>query len=519
MSVFQNPILPGCYPDPSICRVNDDYYLVTSTFAYFPGVPIFHSTDLIQWTQIGHVLDRPGQLKLDGLEHSQGIYAPTLRYHNGLFYLITTNVGHGGNFVVTAENPAGPWSDPCWLDAPGIDPSLFFDTDGRAYYCGTRPAPEGEKYYGNWEIYLQEFDPNRMALVGEVTPLWRGALRDVIWPEAPHIYRKDEFYYLLIAEGGTAHHHAITIARSKEIWGPYVGNPGNPVLTHRHLGRSYPIVNPGHGDLVETQNGEWWIVLLASRTCGGYYRNLGRETFLAPVLWEDGWPIISPGTGKLEWTYRAPNLPLGRPVVTAKRDDFVDAELDHVWNFIRTPTAQFWSLTERPDYLRIYLQPETINERAHPAFVGRRQQHLSFSAQAALEFTPRAEHEAAGLVVIQNNENYYRLEITKKEDQEIVRLIKREQGIEEELARAEVELRPVYLGVVARGQDYSFYFGPDDDDLEPLFEKADGRILSTDRAGGFVGTYLGMFATSNHKPSRNYADFDWFHYEDITDNQ
>ena len=307
---FTNPVLPGFYPDPSICRVGDDYYLVTSTFAYFPGVPIFHSRDLVNWRQIGNVLDRPSQLNLDGADHSGGIYAPTIRYHQGRFYMITTNVTHGGNFLVTAEDPAGPWSDPYWLeDAPGIDPSLFFDDDGKVYYTGNRPNPGGMRYNGDCEIYLQELDLKTMRLTGEVHVLWKGALRKAIWPEGPHIYKVNGYYYLVIAEGGTAHEHAVTVARSEKITGPYIGNPVNPILTHRHLGRDYPIVNVGHGDLVETPNGEWWFVVLASRPYGGYYRNLGRETFLVPVRWENGWPVMSPGEGRVLFEYPCPDLP------------------------------------------------------------------------------------------------------------------------------------------------------------------------------------------------------------------
>ena len=232
MKTFKNPILPGFYPDPSICRVDDDYYLVTSSFAYYPGVPIFHSKDLVNWKQIGHVLDRPSQLPLDGQGQSEGIFAPTIRYNDGTFYMITTNVGSGGNFIVTAKDPAGPWSDPYYLEAPGIDPALFFDDDGKAYYIGTRPAPEGPRYFGNWEAWAQEIDLKTMKLVGESVGLWRGALRDSAWPEGPHLYKIDGTYYLMIAEGGTGPEHAVSISRSNAVTGPYVGNPANPILTH-----------------------------------------------------------------------------------------------------------------------------------------------------------------------------------------------------------------------------------------------------------------------------------------------
>ena len=514
---FQNPILSGFYPDPSICRVGDDYYLVTSTFSYFPGVPIFQSQDLVHWEQIGHVLDRPEQLDLTGIGHSQGIFAPTIRYYGGTFFLITTNVGKGGNLLVTAQDPRGPWSDPYWLDAPGIDPSLFFDDDGQAYYCGTRPAPEGERYYGNYEIFLQRLNLQTMALEEPSYPLWRGALRDAVWPEAPHIYKKDGYYYLLIAEGGTGHEHAVTIARSKTIEGPYVGNPRNPILTHRHLGRNFPIVNTGHADLVETQHGEWWMVLLASRTNGGYYRNLGRETFLVPVIWEDGWPIVSPETGKVEWSYPRPKLPPPRKKVPVRpaRDDFDQPQLDFCWNCLRTPREDFYSLQERPGYLRLYLRKESLGELVSPSFLGRRQQHHSFTVTTVLEFSPGKDDEEAGLVALQSDDFHYRFVLGQEGGRRIVKLVERCEG--KDMIRA-LEPAPsgrVYLRILALNQSFDFYYGTVPGDLSPLYFDADGRILSTDRAGGFVGTYLGMYASSNGQPSSNVADFDWFSYDGL----
>lgn len=512
MKTFQNPILPGFYPDPSICRANDDYYLVTSSFAYFPGVPIFHSKDLVHWKQIGHVLDRPSQLPLDGQGHSEGIFAPTIRYNNGVFYMITTNVGKGGNFLVTATDPAGPWSEPHFLDAPGIDPSLFFDDDGKVYYTGTRPAPEGPKYYGNWEIWLQEFDLKTMKLVGESFGLWRGALRDVVWPEGPHIYKVNGIYYLLISEAGTEHNHAVSIARSHAITGPYVGNPGNPILTHRHLGKSYPIVNVGHCDLVETQNGEWWAVGLASRIYGGYYRNLGRETFLFPVSWEDGWPIMSSGTGKLEMTYPVPDLPESKLMIPSACDHFDEDQLDFKWNFLRTPREEFYSLSERAGFLALKLRPQRITEQANPSFVGRRQQHLNFVASTLMEFTPMNENEAAGMVLLQSNTFNFSFVYTKKGDEGIIRLIKCTGGEEEILMERPIRASKIYLKVQAHGQDYSFYYGESSTDYKTLIENVDGRILSTDVAGGFVGAELGLYASSNGESSHNIAYFDWFEY-------
>jgi alpha-N-arabinofuranosidase len=288
--VFGNPVLPGCHPDPSICRAGDDFYLVTSTFEWFPGLPVFHSRDLVHWRRIGHALDRPEQLPLDGVPASGGLYAPTLRHHDGTFYLVCTLVDGpewSGHFVMTASDPAGPWSDAHRLDGEGIDPSLFFDDDGRAWCTGTRPTG---RYEGHTEIWLREFDPAALALTGEEHVIWDGALKGAIWSEGSHLYKAGGRYYLLTAEGGTALDHAVMVARADAVTGPYEGNPRNPILTNRNLGAGHPIVGAGHADLVETPGGEWWMVLLAMRPHHGDRCALGRETFLAPVVWEDGWP-------------------------------------------------------------------------------------------------------------------------------------------------------------------------------------------------------------------------------------
>lgn len=513
---FHNPILSGCYPDPSICRVGEDYYLVTSTFEYFPGLPIFHSRDLIHWKQIGHILDRASQLDLDEIRPSGGLYAPTIRHHNGIFYVINTLMDGKttrGNFIVTATQPQGPWSEPYWLEnADGIDPSLLFDEDGKCWYVGTRLNEPGF-YKGHTEVYLQELDVENMKLVGKETVLWDGALKGVVWAESPHIYKVNGYYYLLIAEAGTAHHHAVTIARSKTITGPYEANRGNPILTHRHLGLDYPIVGTGHGDLVETQNGEWWMVLLAMRPYGGYYYNLGRETFLVPVRWEDGFPIVSPGTGRVEFEYQVPNLPEHVWDSTPARDDFDDATLAYHWNFLRTPREDFYSLNERKGHLRLRLRPQHLTEQSNPSFVGRRQQHINFTAQTEFEFTPHAD-ECAGLVLIQNNNFHFRFVISY-ENETIISLVKRSQGKDEILATLPVPAGRYILKVTAHEQDYNFYFSTNGQ-WQTLAENVDGRILSTPIAGGFVGAYIAMYASSNDQPSTNYSDFDWFEYSPAT---
>lgn len=518
MTTFRNPIIPGFNPDPSICRVGDDYYLVTSSFEYFPGVPIFHSKDLVNWRQLGHVLDRPSQLDLDGTPCSKGIYAATIRYHNGLFYMITTFVesvtGARRNFYVTTRDPEGSWSDPVWLpEAPGIDSSLFFDDDGRCYVSANRRPPEGQQYPKHMEIWLQELDLESEQLVGPKYSLWDGALKFVHAQEGPHIYKKDGWYYLLIAEGGTGHTHSITVARSREIIGPYEGCGQNPILTHRHLGRAHPIVNVGHGDLVETPDGGWWMVCLGSRPYGGYYRNLGRESFLVPVVWEEGWPVVNPGRGTVELELERPRLPEHRFAAEAACDHFDGEALGYQWAFLRTPRGDFWSLAERPGYLRLKLKPATTAEEANPALVCRRQQHMSFTARTALEFTPLLEADAAGIVLMENQDFQYRMEVWGMSARKI-RLIERRAGEEHVLAEQTLagDARRIYLKVEAVGQSYSFYFAEKSEAWQPLLEQADGTLLSVDVAGGFTGTMIGLYATSQGQVSSAHADFDYFEY-------
>lgn len=299
---YRNPILAGFYPDPSICRVGADYYLVNSTFAYFPGIPIFHSRDLVHWTQLGHVVTRPGQLNYDGLGVSRGIFAPSIRHHDGTFYLVCTMVDAGGNFLMTATNPAGPWSDPVWLGFDGIDPSIFFDDDGRAYIVNNGPPPETPLYQGHRAIWIQEFDPRAQKLTGPREVLVNGGVdrsKHPIWIEAPHIFKKDGWYYLICAEGGTAEDHSEVVFRSRAARGPCVAWNRNPILTQRTLDpkRPDPVTCSGHADFVATPDGAWWAVFLACRPYEGNLYNTGRESFLLPVKWtDDGWPmILEPG--------------------------------------------------------------------------------------------------------------------------------------------------------------------------------------------------------------------------------
>ncbi|UQZ77664.1 glycoside hydrolase 43 family protein [Niallia circulans] len=508
MQTFQNPILKGFSPDPSICVVGDDYYLVTSTFSYFPGVPIYHSKDLVNWELIGNILDRKSQLPLSDVTHSQGIFAPSIRYNKGIFYMITTNVPNGGNFIVTATDPTGPWSDPYYLEgAAGIDPSLFFDTDGKSYYVGTRPNPKGVRYNGDWEVWLQEIDLKSMKLIGVSTKLWKGALREAIWPEGPHLYKRNGYYYLMIAEGGTSFEHCVTIARSEKIDGPYIGNPCNPILTHRHLGRDYPVCNVGHGDLVETADGQWYMTCLASRIFDGY-SNLGRETFLAEVVWESDWPVINPGLGRLarEQMHRLPLF----PTETVNPRILFEQPLDKRLLFLRNPDIEKYVFDERDGWLRMYASPHTIADIASPSYIGIRQQSMWYTLKTRLDFTPQQNGDEAGLVILQNDRYSIRFVSGLFDGKRELRVITNYNGEEKLEERIVEDSRNLTLKIRGDCQKLHFYYSQEDGEEIEVVKNIDAHILSTEVAGGFVGCTMGVYATSKSDLTNScYADFQW----------
>ncbi len=494
---YRNPILPGCYPDPSVCRVGDDYYLVNSSFEFFPGVPIFHSRDLVRWRQIGHCLDRPSQLPLKGVDSSCGIYAPTLRHHDGVFYMTTTNVTAGGNFIVTAQDPAGPWSDPVLVAQEGIDPSMFFDEDGSVLYTTSAGG-----------ALQSRVDVRTGKLLSEPKLIWKGT--GGRYPEGPHLYRKDGWVYLLLAEGGTEHGHMVTMARSKSPWGPFEPCPRNPLLTHRSL--LSPIQALGHADLVETPDGHWFAVLLANRPVGyPPTHHLGRETFLCPVRWaEDGFPIFG-DDGRLDLEMESP-LPFSPPVETAPRDDFDAPRLGLDWAHLRDIAPGRASLTERPGFLRLRGSADNLDDKAAPAWVGRRQRHFSLRAATRLEFDPASEREEAGLSVRMNERHHHEVFVTRRDGRPSVVLRQRVGDLRVETAcrpLTDAEARGLVLCLDAEAESYAFSCGPSLDDLRPL-GKAEPRYLSTEVATGFIGVTLAMYATGNGADVERPADFDWF---------
>ncbi|MFA9376570.1 MAG: glycoside hydrolase family 43 protein [Lachnotalea sp.] len=518
-NTFENPILSGFYPDPTICRVDDNYYLATSSFVYFPGIPIFHSKDLIHWEQIGHAIHRIGQLDYKNCETSLGLWAPSLHYHNGLFYLINTFVSEcrearRDNYIVTAKNPTGPWSDPIFIEeADGIDSSLFFDTDNRMWYTGNYIHNDSE-YEGHHGIYLCELNPITFQFIGNRSVIWDGAKTRSKWIEAPHLYKKNGYYYLMVAEGGTFTNHSVMMARSKIIDGDYEICPRNPIISHRHLSLTNPISVVGHGDIVETQNGEWWMVLLGIRPYSGFHFNLGRETFLVPVIWaEDGWLRIDNENGIVNQFERLPNLTNHVFPYIASTDHFEAKSLHFVWNTIHPPVELFYSLTKRNSYLRLCLTPNTISEITTPSFVGRRQQHKYFQATTALEFTPKSDSEEAGLAFIQDDRFNYIYVKGREHSNNYLRLYQTENGTLTLLYEEAIESKErIYLTVQATNEFYQFYYGFREHEYHNFYVPVTATLLSSNVNEGFTGCYLGMYATSNHTSSQNYADYDWFSY-------
>lgn len=517
MGIVQNPILKGFYPDPSVCRVGEDYYIVTSTFAYYPGIPVFHTRDFSHLRQIGNVLTTDSQLPLSGVGHSHGLFAPTIRYHDGTFYVVCTNISKGGNFVVTATDPAGPWSEPHWLTgAEGIDPSLFFDDDGSCYYVGTRADSQQERYYGDNEIYIAPLDLDKFCLVGEPRPLWKGALRDSVWPEAPHLYKIDGMYYLMIAEAGTADDHSVTIARSEALLGPYTGYKKNPVLTHRHLGRDYPVKNVGHADLVQAADGSWYMVMLGSRPYEGS-SNLGRETFFARVEWEDGWPVVNPGEGRL--TSETKTTLLDYPLEPLS-GHYAFGHMS--WNNL-DPRILFLRNPRRDDYtfgsegLRLKLSPVTLCDLDSPSFLCVRQTSFCFLTETRVTFSPDRPGEFAGLALVQNDCYHIRLEYGLTDTGHRLRVVLCEDGQETVVQQAKVQTEALWLKLTQHGQSLSFYYKTEQDaaQYKRLDYTVSARRMCTEHAGGFVGCTIGAYASSNGKSTENSALFEYLEYQDL----
>ncbi|WP_138493638.1 glycoside hydrolase family 43 protein [Paenibacillus pinistramenti] len=496
-----NPVIPGFYPDPSICRVDEDYYLVTSTFEYFPGVPVFHSRDLVHWRQIGHCLTTREQLPLGNAWSSGGIFAPTLRYHDGWFYMVTTNLGGAGNFFVRTQNPAGAWSEPFPVDQDGIDPSLLFDDDGKVYFQSSRTGDEGDG------IYQCEIDIQTGTRLTDSRLLWKGT--GGAYPEAPHLYKINGLYYLMIAEGGTEYGHMETIARSSSPYGPFEANPDNPILSNRSMRSS--IQATGHADLVEAHDGSWWAVCLGIRPVSypmGHH--LGREVFLSPVSWtSEGWPVIGRET-HIDPDMGGPELPEILWPEKPVRDDFNDLQLGMDWNFLRNPKPGSWSLEERPGCLVLHGHEETLDEPKAPAFVGRRLCHFAARIEAELDYEPLSEQEEAGLTVFKNEKFHYDLAVRKVQGCKKL-LFRRTVGSMKTEEIMDCPEGKVRLKILAYPEKVEAYVQTADAG-PTLAGTGETHFLSTEMTGGFTGVYIAMYAVSERGAAAP-AAFEWFDYE------
>jgi xylan 1,4-beta-xylosidase len=484
---FANPVVAGFHPDPSICRAGEDYYLACSSFEYFPGVPIFRGRDLVHWEQVGNALER---LPLpDATPSSGGIYAPTLRYHDNRFWLITSDVSGGGTVLFTAPDPAGPWSEPVRIQGvAGVDPDIAWDEAGRCWCT----------YAGIDQVRI---DPETGHTLNEPMRLWSGT-PGAQWPEAPHLYQIGDYWYLLIAEGGTERGHCVSVARGPAPDGPFEPCPANPILSHRSTNR--PIQNTGHADLIQGPDGSWWMVLLGARPRGGSpgWHVLGRETYLAPVTWADGWPVVA----EVAPVMTSPPWPARPAADPAVRDDFDEPGLHPRWISLRSRTAGCYELNDRPGWLALRARGRSLDD-PEVTFAGRRQQHLSCRARTLAD----TAEGRGGLAIRLDERHHYEIEAGDGEVRAIARIGPLRQTLGTMKApsgpvvlRIEVTAAPPGLGSPSQGPD-TISLGADDAVLAEL----DGRYLSTEVAGGFTGRVIGMYAAAGT------VRFDWFDYEPL----
>ncbi|SEA00614.1 alpha-N-arabinofuranosidase [Arachidicoccus rhizosphaerae] len=539
---LRNPVLKGFYPDPSIIRVDkaggSDYYLINSTFSYFPGIPVFHSTDMMSWTQIGNVITRPDQMNFMGARMTRGLFAPSISYYKGLFYVICTQVDTGGNFVVTATDPAGPWSNPVFLpEVQGIDPSIFFDEQKDSAYIVYNGGPDGKTIYnGQRALRLYDFDYTHLKVIGTSRMLVNGGVdisTEPQWIEGPHLLKRNDWYYLYAAEGGTAIHHSEVVFRSKNIKGPFLPYEHNPILTQRDLpeNREHPITSTGHAQLVIGPDGKTYAFFLGVRPYEADYYNTGRETFLAPVTWVNDWPVVTSPHERIKYSYEArfpdKGHPSGIPVNgNFTYTDYFKGPLDKSYVFLRSAdSSSFKTEAIGGQGLLLNVQPATILEYGNPAFIGRRQQHLYGSFTVNLIFDTKKSNEKAGVCVFQDETHFYYAckSYSAKNGVSVIQLYQADstgKGMEL-LAEKSLPARnpkqneeAVEIKINMEGTTYSFLYRSDErKKWESLKDNLDARPLSTHAAGGFIGCMLGLYATSQGVPSSGKALYNWTRYQ------
>jgi xylan 1,4-beta-xylosidase len=513
--MIQNPILRGFSPDPSIVRVGDDYYIATSTFQWWPGVHLFHSTDLKNWAQLPSPLNRTSQLNMIGNPDSGGIWAPCLSYSDGVFYLVYTDVKtkkgryyNNHNYVVTATDINGPWSEPVYLNSTGFDPSLFHDTDGRHYLVNMRNGFRG--------ILLQEYDVEKKTLVGEVRNIFPGS--GIGFTEGPHLYKVGGWYYLVVAEGGTGYEHCVTAARSENLWGPYSVDPENPMLTSDMSDSSY-LKKCGHASIVEGKDGDWYLVHLCSRPRSGKFESLlGRETAIQRVCWsKDGWLRLANGTKQGDRELDEPKDVKPMMITRVDKDDYDSETLDVVYSSPRVPLGNNASLTERPGWLRLYGQ-ESPNSLHHVSLLAQRQQEYKAYCETKMAFDPKLPEQLAGLTYYYDTMNYYLWAKSRTDDGTVtLNLIQSDTGnVTDVVFPIPIKDTPeLYLKIGTNTGGGEAYFSYSYDGK--TFIKADAAcptgILTDEHCRGFTGAHFGVFCF-DMTGARRYADFDYFIYRD-----
>ena len=535
---FLNPIINGGYPDPSIVRVDDDFYIVNSSFEYFPALPIHHSKDLVNWELIGYGIDRPsqgnGKVNLYDVQQQGGIHAPSIRYHDGLFYIVTTNVyspvdkskpTEMVNFILTAKNPAGPWSDPYVIEgAPGIDPDIFFDDNGKVWFVGTHDTGNPNKN-GIGEIWIQELDLDNWKLKGQRHSIWRGACGGCC-VEGPHIYKQYGRYYLMVAEGGTSYNHAVMIASSENIEGPYDSNPKNPILTSRHLSNNNWVHSTGHADLVQLKDKRWYMVSLGIRNEMDSTSNMGRETHLMPVVWEEAWdnwvevekgrwepviikwPVVAPNTGKVERNTSIPFLDKKQNINYSFYDDFTSSKLDLQWNFRRVPRENTYELNSKIKTLKLNLSPESFELRSQYNLMGFRQKETEFEYSSSMNFKPKKNFSEAGLSIFSQDDNYINFTVKKHNNKTLLNLTVKPRDQKLDIIKS-IPLKyneNIILKILSKDNKYIYYYSLDDgNSFEVFTETAANLVLCK----GYIGTNLGLYASSNGYKTKEYAEFEW----------
>ncbi|MET3535741.1 glycoside hydrolase family 43 protein [Chryseobacterium limigenitum] len=511
---FYSPILQGCYPDPSITRKGSDYYMVNSSFSMFPGVPIFHSNDLVNWKQIGHVLDRPSQLKVEKAGFSEGIYAPDIKYnqYNDTFYMVTTQIASGiGNMMVKTKDPKKGWSEVQKLNFDGIDPSIFFDDDGKAYIVHNDAPPRGtEQYSGHRVIKIWDYDLGKDQIVAGSDKIIVNGGVDItqkpIWIEGPHLYKKNGKYFLMCAEGGTGGNHSEVIFMSNSPKGPFIPAGNNPILTQRYFpkDRKDKVDWAGHADLVETPDGKYYGVFLGVRPNEKNRVNTGRETFILPVDWSGTYPVFQNGLVPMKPILKIPNgiknqtgqngfFPNGNFTFS----DHLNNKLDDRWIAMRGARENFINITKNG----VKINPFTTNIKAKApvSALFHRQQHASFEATVSLDFKPKSEKDLAGITCYQSENSNYVFGLTKKDKDFYLVLERTEKGNSKLISSEKISLsKNIKLQVVAEGDDYQFNYSLDGNNFINLGGKVSGDILSTDVAGGFTGSLIGLYSTSSN---------------------